>query len=248
MDRKYMKNYSDIILYCIDNYSEITTLQVSDLLNSDEILLKIEQIIRKKPSEHQFLKELEPFRREWMKRFDKTGRLGLLNNLLLYYLNPFRMRKIYKTKNEAYYVLTFKKSLGDSIVETARFMMNVIKRLLTGSEELIINDKSLSISGDGYRYSYQLEAYKRANQTVCFSDNDIRTELIYRTGVEEAISHLYKYCRKCAENKIGINYWQLINKKRKCVYERISTLIEHNSCSNPASEFVKILKQESKDF
>ena len=56
--KKYLRNYSEIILNSLDTYSIDTTLKVSDMLISDEVLLKIEEILKSNPTEQEFLKML----------------------------------------------------------------------------------------------------------------------------------------------------------------------------------------------
>lgn len=193
LDRKYLGNYSNVMFYCMDNYSQNTTLLLANIIESDETLLKIEGIINSKPSEVEFLERIDCFKREWLKKFEAKSRLGFINNIVLYHMNPFQMRKIYKTETEAFYVLTFMKS-EISLIEEASFLKDIINQNLNESEELVTAEKHISVVGNGYRYSYQLEAYKRANQTVCFDSSGIHTELIYRMGTETAISHLRRCC------------------------------------------------------
>ena len=63
--KKYLRNYSEIILNSLDTYSDDTTLKVSNMLTSDEALLKIEKILESNPTEQEFLKVLN-------KEFPKT--------------------------------------------------------------------------------------------------------------------------------------------------------------------------------
>ena len=57
--KKYLRNYSEIILNSLDTYSFDTTLKVSDMLISDEVLLKIEEMFKSNPTEQEFLKMLD---------------------------------------------------------------------------------------------------------------------------------------------------------------------------------------------
>ncbi|MDD6847546.1 MAG: hypothetical protein PUD53_02030 [Oscillospiraceae bacterium] len=43
----------------MDTYSIDTTLKVSDMLISDEVLLKIEEMLKSNPTEQEFLKMLD---------------------------------------------------------------------------------------------------------------------------------------------------------------------------------------------
>ena len=193
LDRKYLRNYTDVMCYCIKNYSQNTTLLLANIIENDDTLLKIEKIINTKPAEDEFLESIDCFKREWLKKFEAKSRLGFINNIVLHHMNPFQMRKIYKTETEAFYVLTFMKS-EISLIEEASFLKDILNQYLNESEELVTAEKHISVVGNGYRYSYQLEAYKRANQTVCFDSSGIHTELIYRMGTETAISHLRLCC------------------------------------------------------
>lgn len=49
--KKYLRNYSEIILKSLDMYSDDTVLKVSNTLTSDEALLKIEEILKSNPTE-----------------------------------------------------------------------------------------------------------------------------------------------------------------------------------------------------
>lgn len=247
IDRKYLGNYSDIILYCLDNCSNNTTLLLSSIISSEETLLEIEKIINTKPSEEELLEKLEPFKREWLKKFEAKSRLGFINNIVLHFMNPFQMRKIYKTKTEALYVMTFTKS-DISLPKKASFLRDFLSTYLRESEELVTADNYISVVGNGYRYSYQLEAYKRANHTVCFDATDIYTELIYRMGVETAISHLRRCCYNHSKKMKNNNYWELFDEKKELVYNRMSEIISQRECNDPVSIFVEIIKQEAKSL
>ena len=180
-----------------------------------------------------------------MAKAKKLNRLGVINNTILTQLHPFRMRKIYKTQNEAYYVLTYKIK---EILPTDRgnFLKEAINSLLLESEQLIINKKCLTIEGQDYRYSYQIEAYKHANQTVCFDENGVYTELIYRMGVEDAFRYFYQSCLKACEYR-GYSYtWTHIHEKTAHIYSRMLEVVKQNPCNDLVAEFVKIIKEESK--
>lgn len=246
LDRKYLRNYSNVMFYCMDNYSQNTTLLLANIIESDETLLKIEGIINTKPSEVEFLERIDCFKREWLKKFEAKSRLGFINNIVLHHMNPFQMRKIYKTETEAFYVLTFMKS-EISLIEEASFLKDIINQYLNESEELVTAEKHISVVGNGYRYSYQLEAYKRANQTVCFDSSGIHTELIYRMGTETAISHLRRCCY-IHSKKTNTYYWNLFKAKKELVYKRMEEIVSQRKCDDPVSKFVEIIKQESKSL
>ena len=57
--KKYLRNYSEIILKSLDMYSDYTVLKVSNTLTSDEALLKIEEILKSNPTEEELLKILD---------------------------------------------------------------------------------------------------------------------------------------------------------------------------------------------
>lgn len=57
--RKHLKGYSDIILEMLGMFSEDTTVKAVNLINTDTKYLKIRKILDKKPTEQEFLKELE---------------------------------------------------------------------------------------------------------------------------------------------------------------------------------------------
>lgn len=242
LDRQYLDNYSNIMLYIANNCSEETILLVAEFIKTDEILLQIEQIIKSEPSEQELLEKLEPFKREWLKKFEAKGRLGFINNLLLYFMNPFRMRKIYKANNRAYYVMTFTKNNTATLIEKAEFLIFILKQYLNDSEKLVVSDKAISVVGENYRYSYQLEAYKRANHTVYFDEQGMQTELIYRMGIETAVSHLRRFCYNRARkmNKYG---WKYFEKMKESVYSRVSKRICRDDCNDPAAEFVNTIKE-----
>ena len=191
-----------------------------------------------------FLEKIECFKREWLKKFEAKSRLGFINNIVLYYMNPFRMRKIYKTKTEAFYVMTFTKS-DITLIEEASFLKDTLYQYMRESEELVTADKYISIVGNGYRYSYQLEAYKRANHTICFDVTGMHTKLIYRMGVETAISHLRRSCYNQSK-KTNKYYWKLFEEKKELVYKRMSEMVFQNQCDDPAGIFVEMVKQQSK--
>ena len=247
IDRKYLRNYSDVMFYCMDNYSQNTTLLLSSIIESDETLLKIEKIINTEPAEDEFLESIDCFKRKWLKKFEAKSRLGLINNIVLHYMHPFQMRKIYKTKTEAFYVMTFTKS-EISLIEEASFLKDILYQYLNESEELVTDEKYISVVGNGYRYCYQLEAYKRADHTVCFDAFGMHTELIYRMGVETAISHLRRCCYNHSKKIYKFNYWDLFEEKKEYVYKRMSEIVSKRKCDDPVSEFVEIIKQQSKNL
>ena len=57
--KKYLRNYSEIILKCLDIYSDSTTSKVSDILTSEQNLLKMENILQTNPTEQEFIKILD---------------------------------------------------------------------------------------------------------------------------------------------------------------------------------------------
>ena len=59
IDRKYLKNYSDIMMYSMDNFSDETTLILSDFMRSDESLRIVYRIISTKPTEKDLLNEIK---------------------------------------------------------------------------------------------------------------------------------------------------------------------------------------------
>ena len=59
LNRKYLKNYSNVMLKSLDMYSDDTTLKLEDSITSEEILLKIEQILSTNPTEQQLLQKLD---------------------------------------------------------------------------------------------------------------------------------------------------------------------------------------------
>ena len=247
LDRKYLRNYTDVMCYCIKNYSQNTTLLLANIIESDDTLLKIEKIINTKPAEDEFLESIDCFKREWLKKFEAKSRLGFINNIVLHHMNPFHMRKIYKTKAEAYYVITFTKS-EISLIEEASFLKDILYQYLNESEELVTDEKYISVVGNGYRYCYQLEAYKRANHTVCFDDLGMHTELIYRMGVETAISHLRRCCYNHTKKMNKYNYWHLFEEMKELAYKRMSEIVSKRKCDDPVSEFVEIIKLQSKNL
>ena len=48
--RKYLDNYSEIILNSLNLYSDNTTLRASDSMTSDETLLKMEELMKDNPA------------------------------------------------------------------------------------------------------------------------------------------------------------------------------------------------------
>ena len=129
LDRKHLRNHADVMCYCIKNYSQNTTLLLANIIESEETLLKIEKIINTEPSEDEFLERIDCFKREWLKKFEAKSRLGFINNIVLHHMNPFQMRKIYKTETEAFYVLTFMKS-EISLIEEASFLKDILNQYL----------------------------------------------------------------------------------------------------------------------
>lgn len=181
-----------------------------------------------------------------MSKSNGPKRLRDINNTLLSHFHPYRMRRIFKIPNKAYYVLTFKKKPDITLVEKAERLRDELANMMLDSEQLIINKKSLSVKGTDYLYSYQIEAYKRANQTICF-DNGIYTELIYRMGIEEAYYYLY---RSCYDYSIRIDKgksceWDLISERLRIVNKRMLELVTQNQVDDPVAELVKIIKRES---
>lgn len=247
IDRKYLRNYSDVMFYCMDNYSQNTTLLLSSIIESEDTLLVIEKIIKTEPTENEFLEKIDPIKREWLKKFESKSRLGFINNILRYYMHPFHMRKIYKTKVEAFYVMTFKKS-DSPLTEKASFLKDILYQYLIESEELVTAEKNISVVGNGYRYCYQFEAYKRANHTVCFDVFGMHTELIYRMGVETAISHLRRCCYNHSKKMNKNDYWVLFEEKKALAYKRMSEIVSKRKCDDPVSEFVEIIKLQSKNL
>lgn len=57
--RKYLDNYSEIILNSLNLYSDNTTLRVSDSTTSDETLLKMEELMKDTPTEQELIKKLD---------------------------------------------------------------------------------------------------------------------------------------------------------------------------------------------
>lgn len=57
--RKYLDNYSGIILNSLNLYSDNTTLRVSDSMTSDETLLKMEELMKDTPTEQELTKRLD---------------------------------------------------------------------------------------------------------------------------------------------------------------------------------------------
>ena len=57
--RKYLDNYSEIILNSLNLYSDNTTLRVSDSMTSDETRLKMEQLMKDTPTEQELIKKLD---------------------------------------------------------------------------------------------------------------------------------------------------------------------------------------------
>ena len=56
--RKYLDNYSEIILNSLNLYSDNTTLRVSNSMTSDETLLKMEKLMKDNPTEQELIKRL----------------------------------------------------------------------------------------------------------------------------------------------------------------------------------------------
>ena len=56
--RKYLDNYSEIILNSLNLYSDNTTLRVCDSMTSDETLLKMEELMKDTPTEQELIKKL----------------------------------------------------------------------------------------------------------------------------------------------------------------------------------------------
>ena len=59
LSRKYLKNYSNVMLKSLDMYSEDTILKLEDSITSEERLLKIEQFMTTNPTEKELLEMLE---------------------------------------------------------------------------------------------------------------------------------------------------------------------------------------------
>lgn len=58
LNLKYLDDYSEIIAETSDIYSTDTTLTVSDLLQSETVLLKIKQLLKQNLPEQEFLNKL----------------------------------------------------------------------------------------------------------------------------------------------------------------------------------------------
>ena len=59
MDRKYLKRDLDVMLKIIRSYSESTTDKVTDIIQSEKELIKVEQMLKGDPTEQEFLKMLD---------------------------------------------------------------------------------------------------------------------------------------------------------------------------------------------
>lgn len=57
--RKYLDNYSEIILNSLNLYSDNTKLRVSNSMTSDETLLKMEELMNDTPTEQELIKRLD---------------------------------------------------------------------------------------------------------------------------------------------------------------------------------------------
>ena len=57
--RKYLDNYSEIILNSLNLYSDNTKLRVSNSMTSDETLLKMEELMKDTPTEQELIKKLD---------------------------------------------------------------------------------------------------------------------------------------------------------------------------------------------
>ncbi len=58
MDRKYLTKDLDVMLKIIRSYSENTAEKATDIINTEQRLIKVEQILKTNPTEQEFLNEL----------------------------------------------------------------------------------------------------------------------------------------------------------------------------------------------
>ena len=59
IDRKYLTEYSDLMLKSSDSFSGDTMVKLADTITSVEHLRKVEQILSTNPTEQQLLQQLD---------------------------------------------------------------------------------------------------------------------------------------------------------------------------------------------
>ena len=64
LSRKLLKRYSDVMLKSLDTYSDDTTLLMEDMIISEEMLSKIEQILKTNPTEEELIQKLDSIQTE----------------------------------------------------------------------------------------------------------------------------------------------------------------------------------------
>ena len=79
-------------------------------------------------------------------------------------------------------------------------------------------------------------------------DLGMHTELIYRMGVETAISHLRRCCYNHTKKMNKYNYWHLFEEMKELAYKRMSEIVSKRKCDDPVSEFVEIIKLQSNNL
>ena len=255
MDRKFLRNYTDVMIYCMKHYSEQTVVLLSETMDTDEILLRIENYLKSEPSEQDLVALLNVYYEAKMKEMEKIGRLGYLNNRLLHDFCPFRMRKIYRTEKEAYYIITLRKKSDQTLLERAEQLKIILSGFVSENETIICDGRYLRIAGDGYCYTYTIEAYKKANMTVCFDSDGVHTKELYRMGIEDAVSHLRRSCHKhhMKKKRYDGSYpawfpYTLFAEKMARVCERMYTPELIEALPDHAERFVHLIKQEARQF
>lgn len=121
---------------------------------------------------------------------------------------------------------------------------------LKESEQIVSEDKCLYIIGESYRYSFSVEAYKRADRMLYIENGRVHIDSLCRMGVETSLknSYLWGLCMREATIDNAYSYSYVLN-----MYKRILEIIYHRMHSkelslkypNPADRFVFILKQEA---
>ena len=59
ISRKYLKEYSDIILEILNKFSEETTVKVAELMNTDDRFLEMRRFIDQNPTEEEMISMLK---------------------------------------------------------------------------------------------------------------------------------------------------------------------------------------------
>ena len=59
ISRKYLKEYSDIILEILNKFSEETTVKVAELMDTDDRFLEMQRFIDQNPTEEEMISMLK---------------------------------------------------------------------------------------------------------------------------------------------------------------------------------------------